>query len=162
MNRTTPVTVAVTDETADGVDDAERWAEVAQSTLAAEGVERGHLDLIFVDADQMAELNVAHMGHSGPTDVLSFPLDAEDGGDDLFDAAVPRHLGDVVVCPSVAEAQAPEHCGTMEAEMTLLVVHGVLHVLGHDHGEPAEAAIMLERERVALASRQLTHPGPVQ
>ncbi|HEY6414947.1 MAG TPA: rRNA maturation RNase YbeY, partial [Acidimicrobiales bacterium] len=62
----------------------------------------------------------------------------------------PLLLGDVVVCPAVAERQAPEHAGSYDDELALLVVHGVLHVLGHDHAGVDEAAIMQARERELL------------
>lgn len=169
------------DRTTAGDVDVDRWAEVAKMALVGESVIAGQLDLIFVDVDEMAELNVAHMGHEGPTDVLSFPLDGDDddqfpGGDDgpgldgvpnldgVPDGAsglgggVPIHLGDVVVCPEVAERQAPEHCGTLEAELSLLIIHGVLHILGHDHAEPAETKIMQDRERQHLGTLGIAHP----
>ncbi|MDH3303048.1 MAG: rRNA maturation RNase YbeY, partial [Acidimicrobiia bacterium] len=116
-------------------------------------------------------LNRAHMGHDGPTDVLSFPLD---GGDDLApnghskaddDAQIdtpPMLLGDIVICPQVAMTQAAEHCGDADTELTLLVVHGVLHILGHDHAEPEEEAVMIEREAAHLQRYGLIHPGPVR
>jgi probable rRNA maturation factor len=66
---------------------------------------------------------------------------------------VPLLLGDVLVCPAVAERNAPTHAGTYEDEVALLVVHGVLHVLGMDHADDAEAAAMQAREREHLARR---------
>ncbi|MET0159656.1 MAG: rRNA maturation RNase YbeY, partial [Acidimicrobiales bacterium] len=78
-------------------------------------------------------------GHDGPTDVLSFSIDGPGAGPGGL-------LGDVVVCPAVARRNAPDHAGTYEDEVALLVVHGVLHVLGHDHAEPDEAAVMRQRE----------------
>ena len=135
--------------------DVDRWTALARTTLVGEAVQRGQLDLIFVDPDEMAELNEAHMGHDGPTDVLSFPLDSED---DVLDGPMPLHLGDVVVCPEVAERQAPEHCGTVDAELSLLVIHGVLHILGHDHAEPEETAVMQDRERHHLSVLGIAHP----
>jgi probable rRNA maturation factor len=65
-------------------------------------------------------------------------------------------LGDVVVCPAVAARQAPKHAGTYDDELALLVVHGVLHVLGHDHAEPDETVAMRARERDLLA--RFHHP----
>ena len=147
------------DETTDEGVDLARWQEVARSTLELElegdDDAAGRLDLIFVDPDTMAELNREHMGADYATDVLAFPLDGADDGDDELVIpegldTPPRHLGDVVVCPQVARAQAPEHCGHPEAELTLLVVHGVLHVLGHDHAEPEEAAAMRAAEAAHL------------
>jgi probable rRNA maturation factor len=163
------LSVAVSDDTTDGVEEPDRWARLAQSALRAEGVTVGHLDLLFVDAEPMAELNRSHMGHDGPTDVLSFPLDGveADVDDDPFPAPVaanvdelPVHLGDVVICPTVAAAQAPAHSGSFDDEMALLVVHGVLHVLGHDHAEADEQLLMQRRERAILAANGLSHPVP--
>ena len=79
--------------------------------------------------------------------MLSFPLDATTCDrrrrcDRPPPTGVPVLLGDVVVCPAVAADQAPTHAGTLDDELALLVVHGVLHVLGHDHAEPDEAALM--------------------
>jgi probable rRNA maturation factor len=63
---------------------------------------------------------------------------------------VPLLLGDVLVCPVVAERNAPDHAGTYEDELALLVVHGTLHVLGMDHADEAETAVMQAREREHL------------
>lgn len=162
----TAVVVEGHDETVDTID-LDRWCEVARSTLMAEGVDVGRLDLIFVDSANMAELNEEHMGHQGPTDVLAFPLDGPDAADldpepestSVGDPSL--HLGDVVVCAQVAADQASEHAGSIEAELTLLVVHGTLHVLGHDHAEPDETALMRGRERVHLQRYGLGHPEAV-
>jgi probable rRNA maturation factor len=144
--------------------DVARWARLAESVLDAEGI-RGdaELSLLFVDEDAIAELNQRFMDAEGPTDVLAFPIDDPavsgrwpDAGtagpdrDDPEPSDLPLLLGDVVVCPSVARRQAPGHAGTYEDELALLVVHGVLHVLGHDHAEPGEAALMQSRERDLL------------
>lgn len=163
------VNVSGFDRTDSGSVDLARWTEVANRTLIGESVTTGHVDLIFVEVDEMAELNQTHMGHEGPTDVLSFPLDTEDddfpelpldGSDDSVDGPAPVHLGDVVVCPEVARRQAPQHCGSLEAELSLLIVHGVLHILGHDHVDPDETLIMQHRERVHLSSLGFAHPVP--
>ena len=132
--------------------DLDRWQALARDVLAGEGVEGpAELHLAFVDEDVMAVLNAQHLGGEGPTDVLSFPLDAEP--DPSTDGPGPRLLGDVVVCPTVAARQAGASDGpTYESEVALLVVHGVLHVLGMDHAEPDEAAAMVARERHHLAS----------
>ncbi len=143
------VTVVAADEQAatDGVTvDVERWATLARAALEASGA-HGELTLTFVDRDEIAALNSEHLGTSGATDVLSFPLDAEDE-DPLSD--VPVLLGDVVVCPAVAAEQAAGHAGSVDDELALLVVHGVLHVLGHDHAEADETARMRERELTLL------------
>ena len=118
---------------------------LARETLLAEGHEQVELSLSFVDDDEMARLHERYMQEAGPTDVLTFPLD-----DDDVDESGVRVLGDVVVCPAVAQRQAPDHAGSYDDEMALLVVHGVLHVLGHDHAEPEETAVMQARERDLL------------
>jgi probable rRNA maturation factor len=182
-----PVIVDVHDETATGVGDLQRWREVANATLVDEGVATGRLDLLFVDREQMATLNQTYLGAHGPTDVLAFPLDGPDRADQTRTmtasepaagapqappapsaldapgapgggAGPPCHLGDVVVCPSVATDQAADHAGDLESELTLLIVHGVLHVLGHDHAEPDETRAMQERERHHLRRHGVRHP----
>jgi probable rRNA maturation factor len=132
--------VVVADEQADVDVDVDRWAELARRVLEDEGC-AGELTLTFVDRDEIAALNREHLGKAGPTDVLSFPLDAAAEAPEL-----PVLLGDVVVCPSVAAEQAETHAGTVDDELALLVVHGVLHVLGHDHAQPEETAVMRARE----------------
>jgi probable rRNA maturation factor len=159
-------TVVCADEQNDVDIDAARWAALAEGVLRAEGA-IGELTLTFVDRAEMASLNAEYMGVEGPTDVLSFPLDAADSiqaGDadadnQRPDRAPPVLLGDVVLCPAIAAIAAPDHGGNLDDELALLVVHGVLHVLGHDHAEPDETAAMVERERDLLA--ELHWRGPV-
>ena len=137
-----------------------RWQSLALSALRDQGV-RGlaELSLIFATADEMAVLNEQYMGKVGPTDVLAFPLDAHDvtrvvdagptlGADraPIDPGDLPLLLGDVVVCPAVAAAQAPEHAGTLDDELALLIVHGVLHVLGYDHDSESDTAVMRAAE----------------
>ena len=108
-----------------GVAVDERGAEkVARVVLAAEGVDDGELGITFVDADEMRALKSEHLGIDEATDVLSFPLDGRDG----VPEGVPRALGDVVLCPQVVgeEWRAP-------------LVHGLLHLLGYDHGDEMTA-----------------------
>lgn len=119
-----------------------RWVDLVRAVLTAEAVS-GEVNLLFVGEADMARLNEAHLGHEGPTDVLSFPIDGADAGPDGF-------VGDVVVCPAVARRNAPDHAGSYEDELALLVVHGVLHLLGHDHAEEEEAAVMRAREAFHL------------
>ncbi len=154
------LTVVGHDETDDGVQTIETWCDVARQTLRSEGIRSGALDLIFIEELQMHELNRTHMGADRPTDVLAFPLDGPDGAPNPDEDGPPSHLGDVVICPKVAREQAPGHCGSFESEMTLLVVHGVLHVLGHDHAEPDETRVMQARERHHLDRHGYRHPVP--
>ena len=130
-----------------------RWQRLAADVLRAEGV-TGELTLTFVDRAEIADLNAAHMGKDGPTDVLSFPLDDEpvDG--------VPTLLGDVVISPAVAADQFTTHAGTLDDELALLVVHGILHVVGHDHALPEEDAAMRARELEHLVALHWRGPAP--
>ncbi len=123
---------------------------VAAGVLHAEGV-RGscELALLFVDEDTIAELNSRYLHGTGPTDVLAFPMDSVPDRPPDEGADVPVLLGDVVVCPAVAQRNAG--AGRTDDELALLVVHGVLHVLGMDHAEPEEAGVMQARERDLLA-----------
>ncbi|HEY4608917.1 MAG TPA: rRNA maturation RNase YbeY, partial [Ilumatobacteraceae bacterium] len=75
-------------------------------------------------------------------------------------ADMPLLLGDVVICPAVAARQAPEHAGTVDDELALLVVHGVLHVLGHDHADESERLVMQARERELLEQFVWHGPAP--
>lgn len=147
-------TVIVDDERAGPVDTADCRALVAD-VLHHEGLGGSNLEVHvhLVDEESMAALNAEHMGGEGPTDVLSFPLeDPEDMASATTDrSGVPLLLGDIMLCPAVAERQAAEHTGDYETEIALLLVHGVLHLLGHDHAEPGEEAVMRERERFHLA-----------
>lgn len=95
----------------------------------------------FVDAEVMAELNAEHMGGDGPTDVLAFPIDSAAEIADVRIAG-PALLGDVIVCPAAAGDQRLE----------LLVTHGLLHLLGMDHRNPAEERAMFGRQEALLES----------
>jgi probable rRNA maturation factor len=153
------ITVVVGDEQSDVPVDAHRWARLAASVLGAEA-RTGELTLTFVDAEEIAALNHEHMGVTGPTDVLSFPLDADLDAADVAAAVGPVLLGDVVVCPAVASEAAPTHAGTLDDELALLVVHGILHVLGHDHAEPDETDRMRAAELTHLVAHHWHGPAP--
>jgi probable rRNA maturation factor len=95
------------------------------------------LTLRLVDPATITVLNKQWMGRDGPTDVLSFPMDELTPGRD--DEESPEgYLGDIALCPQVAEQQAPAAGHTAQDEINLLTVHGILHLLGYDHAEPAE------------------------
>lgn len=137
--------------------DLDRWVALARAVLVDAGLPAmAQLDLTFVDEATMAGLNVEHMGAAGPTDVLAFPIDGEDAGPTPPD--MPRLLGDVLICPAQAAANAPEHAGTVEDELALLVVHGILHVLGMDHVSDTETVVMQAREQNLLARHHRTAP----
>lgn len=102
------------------------------------------LSVIFVDTAAMEQLHLQWMDEPGPTDVLSFPMDELRPGKD--DEEPPQGLlGDIVLCPEVAGKQGDAAGHSMDDELHLLTVHGVLHLLGYDHAEPDE-----EREMFAL------------
>jgi probable rRNA maturation factor len=159
------VEVFAADEQSEVDVDTLRWVRLAQNVLDAEGVGGDvEMSMLFVDEPAMAELNRRFLGSEGPTDVLAFPIDEDiieagrspdsggPGPGTLAQEAseVPIVLGDVVLCPSVAQRQAPEHAGTYDDEMALLVVHGILHLLGMDHADDKGAEAMERRERELL------------
>lgn len=111
-----------------------------------EAPELSELSIALVDTDEMAHLNTQYRGVEGPTDVLSF------GCDDPCVAVSdePITLGDVIIAPDVAGAQAADLGTTVEAELNLLLVHGILHLLGYDHDSDEDAAVMQAREAVLL------------
>jgi len=111
---------------------------LARDTLIAEGHAQVELSLSFVTDAEIAELHERYMHEPGPTDVLTFPLDE----DDVTEQGL-RMLGDVVIAPAVAAANNP---GDPAAELRLLVVHGVLHILGYDHEQDGERAEMWARQ----------------
>ena len=170
------VQVFCADEQADISIDIDRWQRLAADVLRSEGVKGAcELSLLFVDVSVIAELNRVHMGKSGPTDVLSFPIDAvlvDDSpgpghatrGPDRPQPDSDDHpllLGDVVLCPAVARDQAPQHAGSVDDEIALLVTHGVLHVLGYDHAEEADKVRMQSRERELLETHHWKGSAPL-
>jgi probable rRNA maturation factor len=106
------------------------------------------LSIAIVEVLEMTQLNEKYRGKEGPTDVLSFECD------DLCAAEPdePVTLGDVVIAPEIAEAQAEEYGHTVEQELNLLLVHGVLHLLGYDHEADTDASVMQARERALLTA----------
>ena len=135
--------------------DTEALAGFAQATLEREAVgDDAILTVAFVDEDEIAELNEAHMGKDGPTDVLSFPIeDAVPGHPPVADPdGPPLELGDIFICPEVVSDHAMEYGVTFEDELYLMVCHGVLHILGWDHQTEEEAEAMEGREAEHLAT----------
>lgn len=163
MSATVTVDVFAADEQADLAVDLERWTTLARAVLKDRRV-RGDVEvsLLFVDEAAIASLNEQFLGHQGPTDVLAFPIEDEPaltgrnpdtGGSGP--GAEPEEgpltlLGDVVICPAVAAQHATEHGVAVEDELALLVVHGLLHLLGMDHEDEAEAERMEALERRLL------------
>jgi probable rRNA maturation factor len=159
------VAVFVSDEQSDLPVDLERWGRLARLVLADERAPvDAEVSLLFVDEAAIADLNRRFLDGDGPTDVLSFPIDddhvpsgrrPDEGGRGPGSSNEPVDppivLGDVVLCPTVAQRQATEHEWSADDELALLVVHGILHLLRYDHAEPDDAARMQQRERELLA-----------
>ncbi len=125
------MTVAIEVENRSGVDvDEEAAVELARRVLAAEGIDGGELGLAFVAPEEMRRLKHEHLGVDEATDVLSFPID----GREELPEGVPRALGDVVLCPHVVADAWREP-----------LVHGLLHLLGYDHGAEMEAREVVHR-----------------
>lgn len=108
----------------------ERIAEIARTALRAERVANALVSIALVDRREIARLNRAHLGHRGPTDVISFGFTRASDRDPF--------IGDVYIAPEVASDNARQRRVPVREELARLVVHGVLHVLGHDHPEGAD------------------------
>ena len=94
------------------------------------------LNIAFVEDDYMTELHIKWMDEPGTTDVLSFPMDMPETEGEAVT------LGDIVISPVVAAAQALKQGHSTEHEIYILATHGLLHIIGHDHAEPAEEKVM--------------------
>jgi probable rRNA maturation factor len=114
-----------------------------------EAPENLELSIALVDIEEMSELNMEYRGKEGPTDVLSFECDDPCA---VLGPEEPVMLGDVVIAPEIAETQATEYGHTVEEELNLLLVHGVLHLLGYDHIDNEDAEVMQARERALLVA----------
>ena len=140
----------VRDDTGEGLDTSDIEG-LARFLLARLGMaDDAELSITLVDEHAMAELHVEWMDEPGSSDVLSFPMD------ELREPApgqppVSGVLGDVVVCPAVARRQAVVAGHDETHEVRILVAHGVLHLLGHDHVDPAEERVMFERQQALVA-----------
>ena len=125
--------------------DTERLRDVALRAAAGEGA-TGEISITLVDAVRIAELNARYLDVDGPTDVLSFAVDGlvtSPPGE----GEPPVLIGDIVLCPEVAIAQAPTGPDGVVSELDLLITHGVLHLLGYDHDSEEAAAAMRSREK---------------
>lgn len=123
----------------------ERVAAIADGVLRAERVPNALLSVAFVTRTRIAALNRAHLGHTGPTDVISFGFARATDDDPV--------IGDIYICPDVARASAAERGIGIREELARLVVHGTLHVLGYDHPESdaRERSPMWKRQEALLA-----------
>jgi probable rRNA maturation factor len=133
--------------------DRARMREVVRAVLAGEQVADAEISLAFVDNPTIHRLNQRYLQHDEPTDVLSFPL-SEPGG--------ARLAGELVIGAEVAAAQAAARGHDVQAELALYVIHGLLHLCGHDDHDDAAAAAMRQRERHYLHQLGLPDiaPGP--
>ncbi|MBD0293143.1 MAG: rRNA maturation RNase YbeY [Jiangellaceae bacterium] len=139
------MTIEINNETATEID------EKALSDLCRFVLERlrihpqAELAVLLVDPTTMEQLHMQWMDEPGPTDVLAFPMDElRPTADD--DEPQPGLLGDVVLCPDVAREQARHAGHSVEEELHLLATHGILHLLGYDHGDPAEEREMFKKQ----------------
>lgn len=122
--------------------DRGRMREIVRTTLDAEGVANYEISLAFVDNPTIHTLNKRYLDHDEPTDVLSFPLS---------DPGAKTLQGELVLGVEVAKAQAEERSHSVDAELALYVIHGLLHLCGYDDKSPAKEREMRTRERAHLA-----------
>lgn len=137
--------------------DASLLEALAERTLAVEQAPAGGVSIVITDDATVQALNCAYRGLDEPTDVLSFglgglakPLEDMPAEDFVLPAGAPLAIGEVVIAYPYAARQARAAGRSVRDEVALLVVHGVLHLLGHDHLEADEAALMQTRERAVL------------
>lgn len=115
-------------------------ADIARGALRAEGVRDALISVTLVDAASMARLNRSHLRHRGATDVISFQFNRVRPSDPV--------IGDIYICPAIARRNATDRGAGVREEVSRLVIHGVLHVLGHDHpeGDDRESSRMWRRQ----------------
>lgn len=135
------MSIEVNNESGHQVDEAE-FAALGRFVLDAMHVHpQTDLSILLVTSEVMSELHVQWMDEPGPTDVLSFPMDELRPGSESSPTPAGL-LGDVVLCPEVAARQARQAGHSTTEELLLLTTHGILHLLGYDHAEPDEKALM--------------------
>jgi probable rRNA maturation factor len=125
--------------------DGKRLKRTVETLLAAVGEKGSSVSLTLVRDPAIRAINREHRGKDAPTDVLSFPL--LDDPSDVSPEGTERLLGDIVVSVDTAARQAADYDATVAAEVDRLLIHGVLHLMGHDHMEPEERARMEAEER---------------
>jgi probable rRNA maturation factor len=132
--------------------DTERLVQLATFALDALRIHpQAELSIVLVDEATMSAYHQKFMGEPGPTDVLSFPMD-ELRAPEPDEEPPLGLLGDIVLCPTVTAAQAADSNRTPEEEADYLLVHGLLHLLGHDHAEPAEKKVMFDLNDKVIAA----------
>lgn len=150
------MTVLVSDEHPSSGVDPEHLRSLAEAVLSAEGFPpEAEVSITLVGDDEMASWNSRALGKTGPTDVLSFPVEDFRPGrvPSFVPEGPPLLLGDVVIAPDYVRRQAGALGMTVDDEMALMVAHGILHLLGYDHQDDADAELMEDRERVILAGQ---------
>jgi probable rRNA maturation factor len=140
------MSIDIANESGADVDEVD-LAAVARFTLDQMRIHPlAELSVLLVDERTMTDLHERWMGEPGPTDVLAFPMDElrppHLGGNRDDQGPEPGLLGDVVLCPPVAAEQAEKAGHSTQDELELLCVHGILHLLGYDHADPEEHAVM--------------------
>ena len=132
--------------------DTERLVQLATFALDALRIHpQAELSILLVDPQTMSAYHEKFMGEPGPTDVLSFPMD-ELRAPEPDEEPPLGLLGDIVLCPEVTAAQAAENSRTAEEEADYLLIHGLLHLLGHDHAEPGEKKVMFDLNDKIIAA----------
>ncbi len=132
--------------------DTQRLTQLAAFALDALRIHpEAELSILLVDEDTMSAYHERFMGEPGPTDVLSFPMD-ELRAPEPDEEPPLGLLGDIVLCPTVTAAQAASMGRTPEEEADYLLVHGLLHLLGHDHAEPDEKKVMFDLNDKIIAA----------
>ncbi|MFK4729225.1 rRNA maturation RNase YbeY [Agromyces mediolanus] len=143
------MSIEINNESAIEVDEAAIQRLAVYALYAMHVHADAELAIVLVDEGAMEQLHVQWMDEPGPTDVLSFPMDElRPGSEDQ--PTPPGLLGDIVLCPQVAESQAKAAGHTVTDELLLLTAHGILHLLGFDHAEPAEEKEMFGIQRDIL------------
>ena len=132
--------------------DTQRLTQLAACALDTPRIHpEAQLSLLLVDEHTMSAYHERFMGEPGPTDVLSFPMD-ELRAPEPDEEPPLGLLGDIVLCPTVTAAQAASMGRTPEEEADYLLVHGLLHLLGHDHAEPDEKKVMFDLNDKIIAA----------
>ncbi|MFC1847306.1 rRNA maturation RNase YbeY [Chloroflexota bacterium] len=134
------------------------WLEgVVEKILAVQGVDsETEVGLVITGQERVRQLNFDYLGENEPTDVLSFAMLPEQPGEKLASFVAPpdgiRHLGEVIISYPQAVVQAGEHYHPVAREITVLIIHGILHLLGYDHDEPGREREMKAREAEILSN----------
>ncbi len=154
------MSIEINNESGVEIDEA-ALAELGRFVLDAMRVDRlAELSVLLLDVEAMTALHVQWMDLPGPTDVMAFPMDAAEGPVDRLDPSAPpptdegtgeAMLGDVVLCPAIAAEQAAAAGHSLASELSLLCAHGILHLLGYDHGDADEEREMFELQAHILA-----------